>query len=77
MSETNTYQIGQTVYMEGHELVVTATRLDRGAGGATAMIWLSDPILHEKEKMDRDDKERLVTTQRVALETVTKVMNDE
>ena len=75
--ETNTYVIGQTIYIDGHEMLVTAVRLDTGVAGATAMVWLSDPILYEKEKMERQSKEQLVQSQRVACETVTRVMNDQ
>jgi len=70
-------EIGQTIYVEGHEMVITAMRLDRGVTGDTALVWLSDPILYQKDLMDRQAKEQLVHTHRIALETVTKAMGDE
>lgn len=76
MLETNSFIIGQTVYIDGHEMTVTQMRVDHGVGGVTGLIWLSDPILYEKDKMDREAKEALVHSQKTALDTVTRVMND-
>lgn len=69
--------LGETVYLEGREMVVTQVRLDVTVHGSTGWIVLSDPILYQKEKMERDEKEKLVETQRIALESVTRVMGQE
>lgn len=57
-------------------MLVTVMRVDQGVTGTTGVVWLSDPMLYLKDKMEREAKEKLIHTQTTALETVTKVMND-
>lgn len=70
-------KIGEIIYLDGVELMVTSIRLDRTVQGSTAMILLSDPILYTKEKMDRDAREELVRKQTEMTKVVTEHLAEE
>lgn len=72
-----TVTVGQTIYIEGYELVVAQVRLDKTASGTTAMIQLADPILYTKEKIDYEARKAAVEEHRKMIKAVSDTMGGE
>lgn len=66
-------KVGETVYIDECELIVTQVRLDRTASGTTAMIQAADPILYTKEKMAYEEKLEFTKKQKAMMDNVVKM----
>lgn len=66
------FVVGQTVYVNGCELIVTQVRIDRTASGTAAMILLADPILYTKERMEYESRQECIKKHKASLDAMTK-----
>jgi hypothetical protein len=71
----STPKVGETVYIEGREMIITQVRLDVTVAGSTGMIILSDPILYTKEKIEREEKVKSIVGQLEMQKVVIKAMD--
>ena len=70
-------KVGETIYIEGCELIVTQVRVDRTASGTTAMIQLADPILYTKEQMEYEVKKEYFAKHRAMIDSINKTFGSE